>query len=212
MKNLLLIFSLIASNILNAIVYEHDVITLDLEYALFDLIEEDDMSTSAFNVHFTFNADKSHFEFYQDADFYPDGIYHLWDYVSTGGLPIINSSVTGLLATTSDGNSFSGINSINFNQSSLTLTQDNEPQYGNSYDVLFVGSLGGYNFDLWGIAISGDVHDFVLHTQPAMSFSSPELLSFDLNFFEAGSVVPEPSTYALILGALALGFVALRRK
>ncbi len=94
---------------------------------------------------------------------------------------------------------------LNFDAAAL-VAQGNTPGNlsVNGNNVALTASPANFTVNLGNLA-AGSFINFDLTNLPGGA-------SFD-NFMIAGTaVVPEPSTYAAIIGALALGFVALRRR
>ena len=80
------------------------------------------------------------------------------------------------------------MDNIDFNNADLRYSDFSEIDYFDANSITFIGA------NLYGATLP---------------------TGYDQAWFESEGaifVVPEPSTYALILGGLALGFVALRRK
>ena len=223
MKNLLLIFSVLLSTSLSAVVltYDPNQLISNLNGSLY-------------------SADPSWT--------YPNGE---WPTVQNGGLTLVTDIASSLSNNNSFSFEIEGLSygSGTFNELNTKL-QNNEVEFhfnvnGQEYSTLDedlsigVSSWGTesatYSLDENGLSLSF-VHNSIFEIYGEYSFFHTAYYSNDgifelfitsggnyngfavdetnppINFTTFYSTVPEPSTYALILGALVLGFVAFRRK
>ena len=103
----------------------------------------------------------------------------------------------------------SNVQGLDGAQEQLFFTQVEALFLANSEDAILNGATitgTGSNSDVY--ALAGDSSSFTLATPVGVNTSTFVLGSFTVDV----AAIPEPGTYALLSGLLALGFVALRRR
>lgn len=108
----------------------------------------------------------------------------------------VNAAEQGFKSLTSDDSFTFSFDATNYTGLTLTYAFDADGELG-SGDFVSSGSIDLSSFDGDGAAI------FVLNTANGALYD---------NFAITGTVVPEPSTYAALLGIIALAFAVSRRR
>ena len=148
-----------------------------------------------------------------DLDFTPSGTSDLRFRSQSSGLGVrggANSSIDNSASQESVTVAISNVQGLDGAQEQLVFTQFETVFLGETESALAGGVTitgSSNNSDVWSLA--GDSSSFTLGPVSLESGASGFVLG---SFIVDVAAIPEPSTYALLSGLLALGFVALRRR